>query len=266
MQDEVKANKAAWGLLAREHYEHYKALIMSGVHDLNPIIKRELGDISGKKVIHLQCNTGADTIILARNAATVTGVDLVPENIHYANQLAKDLKQGNVSFVESDLMDLQERLGAEDKYDTVFTSEGAICWLPDLTVWANTIHMLLAPGGFFYVFDSHPFLMALDEGKVGQGVMEIKYPYFRRPADRDDQIGGYASPPKTALNYAWMYTMSDIVNELSSAGLDIAFLNEHDRLFFDLGGMSHDGTNLFYYEHLLEKFPMTFSIRAMLRC
>ena len=265
MLDEVKANREAWGLLSQEHYEHYKAMFKSGAHDLNPIIKKELGDISGKRVIHLQCNTGADTIVLAQSAASVTGVDLVPENIQYARRLANDLKQENVSFIESDLMTLQEQIGSDDKYDVVFTSEGVICWLPDLKVWANTIRSLLAPNGFFYVFDSHPFLMALDEEKIGQGIMEVKYSYFIRTADPDYGIGGYASPRKHALNYAWMYTISDIVNMLSAAGLDIVFLNEHDRLFYDLGGMFRDGANLFYYEHLLGKFPMTFSLKAVPR-
>jgi 2-polyprenyl-3-methyl-5-hydroxy-6-metoxy-1,4-benzoquinol methylase len=262
MQEEVKANRDAWGLLSREHYEHYKKLLMDGAHALNPIIRRELGDIAGKRVIHLQCNTGADTIALARAGAIVTGVDLVPANIEYARRLADDLGQRNVSFFESDLMSPHDTLEESDNYDIVFTSEGVICWLPDLAIWGKTIRRLLRPAGFFYVFDSHPFMMAMDERKLGDGVLEIKYPYFKRPADADDEIGGYASPAKNAANYSWMYTMGDIVNALSGAGLDILFLNEHDRLFHDLGGMSLDGANLFYYEHLREKFPMSFSLKA----
>lgn len=80
---EVEANKAAWGQLSKVHYEHYKKAIQDKRYCFSKIIEEELGNISGKTVIHLQCNTGADTVLLAQKGAIVTGVDLVPENISY---------------------------------------------------------------------------------------------------------------------------------------------------------------------------------------
>jgi hypothetical protein len=44
--------------------------------------------------------------------------------------LADDLGVKNVSFIESDIMTLMNI--HHDTYDLVFTSEGAIGWLPDL--------------------------------------------------------------------------------------------------------------------------------------
>jgi hypothetical protein len=40
----------------------------------------------------------------------------------------------NIDFFESDLMELKEN--HHKKYDMVFTSEEALCWLPDLNKWA----------------------------------------------------------------------------------------------------------------------------------
>ena len=59
---EIETNKQAWGTLSKEHYEHFKTAILSGSCRLNPTILEEIGDIRGKTVLHLQCNTGADSI------------------------------------------------------------------------------------------------------------------------------------------------------------------------------------------------------------
>ena len=83
---EVEANKTAWGLLSKDHYEYCKKALQEKKLGFSKIIEREIGDISGKTVIHLQCNAGADTILLAQKGAIVTGVDLVPENIKYARK------------------------------------------------------------------------------------------------------------------------------------------------------------------------------------
>jgi len=63
---EIEANKYAWGQLSKDHYETFKQRFSNGTHKLNPFIVSEIGDLTGKSVIHLQCNTGADTMCLAR--------------------------------------------------------------------------------------------------------------------------------------------------------------------------------------------------------
>lgn len=88
---EIESNKEAWGRIAEDHYRVFKQTLESGKHRLNAYIQEELGNITAKSVIHLQCNTGADTILLSRKAACVTGVDLVPENIRFAGKMAREL-------------------------------------------------------------------------------------------------------------------------------------------------------------------------------
>ena len=46
--------------------------------------------------------------------------------------------------------------GKVEPQDIVFTSYGAIVWLPDLTLWAQTIAACLKPGGQFYMAEFHP--------------------------------------------------------------------------------------------------------------
>ncbi len=259
----VEENKKAWGLLSENHYHHYKQQFQENRYQFNPIVLKDLGNISGKKVLHLQCNTGADSIVLAKMGADVIGVDLVPDNIFFAKQLAKDLDVRNIDFIESDIMTLMEK--HEGLYDIVFTSDGAIGWLPDLKKWGRTIRHFLKEDGFFYVHDSHPFYLTFDEDKIVNGVTEIKYPYFKQAPDEETQIGGWASEAKEAKNYFWMYTMSHLINSLAQAGLFIEFLNEYDRCVSGMGGTTEDQDGLFCYPALEGALPITFSLKATVR-
>ena len=260
---EVEANKHAWGQISEDHYHAFGKSLSEGRHRMNPHILEELGDIAGKRVIHLQCNTGADTILLAKmGASSVTGVDLVPDNVHYAKKLARDTGTDNADFIESDIMTLSEI--HKEKYDVAFVSEGAVGWLPDLRKWGTTIRSLLNDDGFLYVFDSHPFYLMFDEDRLREERYGIKYPYFKKEPDTDDSIGGYASEAKKGVQaYFWMYKVSDLINALSSAGMHIEFFNEHPELFFDSGDMKKLGeTGLYEYEFNRDKFPMSFSLKA----
>lgn len=118
--NEVDSNKLAWNLLAKDHYEHFKERLKNESSILNPIIHEELGDLKGKTLIHLQCNTGADTVSLARNGAIITGVDIAPDNVLYAKKLAQDFGFDQARFIESDIMKLKEI--HQEHYDIVFTS------------------------------------------------------------------------------------------------------------------------------------------------
>lgn len=258
---EIDSNKHAWSQVSHDHYLAFKKSLLDNKHKFNKYIQNELGDLSGKKIIHLQCNTGADTLLLAQMGESTVGVDLVPDNIFYARKLAEDFKIMNVSFIESDIMELMDK--HSEKYDVVFVSEGAIGWLPDLKQWGKTIRSLLKDDGFFYVFDSHPFFLMMDEEKLANNVLDIKYPYFGKEPDVDDSIGGYASEPKYGVKaYFWSYTISDLINSLTSAGLHINYFNEFKENFFNSGGLCRTEDGLFNYSNNTDKFPMSFSIKA----
>ncbi|GKG90957.1 MULTISPECIES: class I SAM-dependent methyltransferase [Gordonibacter] len=259
---EVESNRHAWGMLAEDHYRHYRKRIEDGENRLNAHIREELGDLAGKRVAHLQCNVGFDTLALAEGAAHVTGVDLAPENVRCARMLAEDFGFANVDFVEADACNLPASL--DGRYDVVFTSEGVLGWLPDLDSWARGVRRLLADGGFLYVFDSHPFYLAFDEAKLGRGEYDLAYPYFGKEPDVDDCIGGYASEPKEGVEaYFWMHPVSDILNALIGAGLRIDAFNEFPENFFDSGSLElSPEKGLYELPGNDDRFPMTFSLRA----
>jgi SAM-dependent methyltransferase len=263
MNEFIEANKQSWATLAQDHYEVFKKQLQEKDTLLRQTQIEELGNLQGKKLIHLQCNTGADTISLARMGATVTGVDLVPENIHFAQKLAADFDIHDARFIESNVLEIMDF--HDEKYDIVFTTEGVLGWLPDLNLWARNIRHLLAKDGFLYVMDGHPFFMVWDEEKLPDLV--VKYPYFQKTADKDEWIGGYASEPKKSDNYYWMYTIGEIINAISQAGMHLEWFHEFDWLYYKESEdrqVLDEGGNWVFPEYR-GKLPFTFSLKATVR-
>ena len=60
---------------------------LKGASTLNAIELGETGDVKGKKILHLQCHFGMDTLSWARMGAEVTGVDFSDVAIEEANRL-----------------------------------------------------------------------------------------------------------------------------------------------------------------------------------
>ncbi len=79
-KDDYKAiNKQTWNNKTDVHIasDFYDVEgFLKGKSTLNDIELPLLGDVSGKKILHLQCHFGQDTISFARMGAKATGVDL----------------------------------------------------------------------------------------------------------------------------------------------------------------------------------------------
>ncbi len=130
---------------------------MSTLKDLE---REEVGDVTGKSLLHLQCHFGLDTLFWARLGVNVTGVDFSETAIALAKSLAQE-ESLDATFVHSDLYDLPHVLS--EQFDIVYTSYGVIGWLPDLQPWGSIIARFLKPGGFFYIAEGHPFMWLLDD-------------------------------------------------------------------------------------------------------
>ncbi|WP_336773833.1 hypothetical protein [Paenibacillus sp. MMO-58] len=61
----------------------------------------------------------------------------------------------DVRFLCSDIYDAKEALQGE-QFNIVYTSYGVLCWLPDLTRWAELISTSLKPEGTLYMAELHP--------------------------------------------------------------------------------------------------------------
>jgi SAM-dependent methyltransferase len=211
----------SWTELHEESAFYDLAGFRAGASSLKEIELAELGDIDGKSLIHLQCHFGLDTLSLARLGARVTGVDFSRRAIDLATGLAEELEIP-ARFICSDIYDISGTLSGQ--FDIVFTSYGVLWWLPDLRRWAELIEELIVPGGIFYMVEFHPFLSLLDDdgrGPVGS--------YFSEGgAVRYEARGSYAvaESDQTHECFGWAHSMSEIIGELTEAGLVLEFFRE----------------------------------------
>jgi len=188
-----------------------------------------LGDITGLDVAHLQCHIGTDTVSLARLGARVTGLDFSPGALAVGRDLAARMGLA-VSFVEAELYAAPAVLGTE-RFDLVYTGIGALCWLPDIRRWAETVAALLRPGGRLYLREGHPVLWATDE--IGPGRLELRYPYFERAEPtRFEEAYTYTDgePLADPVGYEWNHGLGEIVQAVLDAGLVLTRLVEHDEV------------------------------------
>ena len=72
-------------------YQKHIERLRNGGLALLPLEVSELGDLSGRRVLHAQCHIGTDTLSLARLGADVTGVDFSEVAIAEARKLSRDL-------------------------------------------------------------------------------------------------------------------------------------------------------------------------------
>ena len=227
---------------------------------LYPIELEEMGDVTGKSLLHLQCHFGMDTLSWARLGAKVTGVDFSDKAIELARSLSKELEI-EADFICSDIYKLPDVL--DEEFDIVYTSAGVLCWLPDLKRWAEVISHILKPGGFFYILEGHPFMMVFDDSP---DVTEPKvhYSYFHDPEPmKFEPEEDYAIPGVITKHgsYEWTHSMSDIINSLISSGLRIEFLHEFPMIFFKrFPFMEQDDDGLWQIKG--NKLPLVFTLKA----
>jgi 2-polyprenyl-3-methyl-5-hydroxy-6-metoxy-1,4-benzoquinol methylase len=188
-----------------------------------------LGDISGRRGVHLQCHIGTDTISLARLGASMTGVDFSGPAVRQASALAEQTG-ADATFVQADVYDAAAAVG-RGAFDFVFTGIGALCWLPSVSRWAGVVASLLRPGGRLFIREGHPMLWAAQEGR-DDALLVIEYSYFERNEPMIfDEGGTYVATDaifEHNVTHEWNHGIGEIVTGLLDAGMAVTGLTEHD--------------------------------------
>lgn len=286
MSDYLDVNRANWDARAEVH-------VGPGGYAVDEVVDPEwisgvvrfdqplLGDLTGLDGVHLQCHIGTDTISLARLGAKMTGVDLSPGSLRQARRIAE--RAGiRVDYFESDVYNAPEALGGQ-RFDLVYTGIGALCWLPDIRLWAKTVAELLRPGGRLFVRDGHPVLNSLLPVTVGEvqpdsdqqdwltgvGALTpaLELPYWEPPEPMvwNDAVS-YAGTEKVTSpeSVEWNHAISQIVMAVLDAGLSLELLVEHDSVPWEAlpGMMVQDETGEFRLKDRPERLPASFTLIA----
>jgi SAM-dependent methyltransferase len=113
-------------------------------------VRRALGDLQGKRVLHLGSGTGAGTAELAERGAVVTGVDVPGPALEGARE-----SWPSILWVEADPQALPAEL-RRARFDLVYEGGGGLDGVGDLEGWSRGIAAALRPRGELLVFDEHP--------------------------------------------------------------------------------------------------------------
>lgn len=259
MDPHTTINQKLWDELAPLHAssEFYDVeAFLRGESKLGALELAEVGDVIGRRMLHLMCHIGLDTLSWARLGADVTGLDFSEESLRIARRLAEQAGLDS-TFVQSDVLRAAERF--DDAFDIVFLSKGVMMWIQDLSTWADNCARLLKPGGTFYLLDYHPLANAVSHTDDG---LALHQSYFHVP---DPMVvvsdGSYAVSDAGLENdesREWTHTLGDIVTTLIDAGIRIEFLHEFpaaDSQNMPIPGLDTDATR---YE-----LPAMFSVRGV---
>lgn len=254
----IEINKKLWNERVHIHSESKFYDVngfLAGNIALNQIELNLLGDIKGKKVLHLQCHFGIDTLSLGRLGAHVTGVDFSDEAIHLANDLS--LKSAiESSFVCCNLYDLPNYL--DQKFDIVYTSYGTIGWLPDLDNWASIISVFLKPNGRFVFVEFHPVIWMFDNK-----FDKIIYKYNKSNSILELEDGTYADPDANikSESVTWNHGVGEVVTSLLNNDINIISLNEYDYSPYNcFEGTVEFEKGKFRIKKFGDKLPLVYSI------
>jgi 2-polyprenyl-3-methyl-5-hydroxy-6-metoxy-1,4-benzoquinol methylase len=160
LQDELTlVNRNAW------NQEQYDALVMryGDEQDVARKVKenpewrlhpfyRHMGNVRGKKIVHLLGSNGIKGVALSVLGAVVTIVDFSKENETYAIELAKSAEV-EIQYIQTDVFTIPEQ---EEHADIVLMELGVLHYFVDLKPLVQVIISLLRKGGQFILHEFHP--------------------------------------------------------------------------------------------------------------
>ncbi|MEM9837218.1 MAG: class I SAM-dependent methyltransferase [Bacteroidota bacterium] len=260
--DYLAINKDHWNKSTETHWTsdfyNVKAWLAGDDNNIRSIERALLpADLSGLKLLHLQCHFGQDTLSLARMGAQVTGVDLSDRAIARAEELAS-MAQLSARFLCCDVYSLPDILAEAGTFDIVFTSYGTIGWLPDMDRWAAVVSHFLKPGGTFVFAEFHPFIWTLNHDRNG-----FEYSYFNRETIIEEAEHSYTDGHKEpSREIAWNHDQAEVLTALLDQGLQLEKFQEFDyspwNCFHDLVEV---GEHQYQFKGLEGMVPITYALR-----
>lgn len=218
------SNKDLWNNKTDVHIDsefYDNESFLKGRNSLNPFELEYLGDVTGKKILHIQCHFGQDSISLARMGAKVTATDISDQAIQKGREFNEQCGT-DVKFVETDTYHINDHI--TDTYDIVFMTYGVICWLPDIGKLAEIVKARLNPGGKMISVEFHPVLNLFDFPN-----QKISYSYNNVHVYEEEIEGTYAEQ-ETELKgkeFFWQHSIEEVTMPYINLGLQMTAFREY---------------------------------------
>ncbi|HLI67606.1 MAG TPA: methyltransferase domain-containing protein [Caulobacteraceae bacterium] len=263
MTDYFALNRAHWDEVTPHHLAapFYRAqAFRDGEVVLDEVARESVGDVAGKRLLHLQCHIGLDTLSLARMGADVTGLDFSPAALEAARTLSAETDVPG-RFIQANVLEPPADLTG---FDIVFASWGVHCWIPDMAAWMRTAAAALEPGGRLVFLDDHPVRAMLSGEEPSP--YSVRYPYDSPEALIFEDIGDYTDRDlKMAANRTaeWAHGLGTLVNAAIDAGLVVRRLDELDRVpWRALPQLAEAGAGFWRLPADAPAFPLGFRLLA----
>ncbi len=249
-------NRVAWNEMVEVHIKHPSGKLkefLSGWCSLKEIELNEVGDVSGKTLLHLMCQYGLDSLSWAKRGAKVFGVDISDNSIDNAKMIKEKSKIENASFIREDVLKLQGAI--KEKFEIVFQSYGTHVWISDIYKWAEVVASYLLPGGFLYIIDQHPICVIYQTQEMT---------YFSREPQRYKGENDYLDRQYKIKNelVEWQHPLSEIINAVIKSGLSIEFVHEFDKGFYQVEDDWYQEGDYWYPPGGPCRYPLMFSLKA----
>lgn len=266
MDERMALNRAKWDerVPIHEASDFYDVDgFRTGRITVQPFELAELGPLASKRICHLQCHFGMDSLSLARLGAEVVGLDFSQPAVDAASRLANDVGLSDQArFVKASVYDARESL--DGYFDIVYVSWGTLIWLPDISEWARVVDSLLQPGGFLYLADCHPYAGALHPSADRPDLLQQSDPYGDSTEQEWDEPGTYAQPDAATVNtrdFQWCHGLGQIVTAVAEAGLRLDWLHERPVLVWPQWPTMERGEDGLWRQPG-STLPLSFSLRA----
>ena len=245
--------------------------LRAGHGRLHAIEEAELPSVTGKRVLHLQCHFGADSLRLAQRGAEVVGLDFSGPAIDAARKLACELGLADrACFVQANIYDTLQAIQPPHGFDMVFVTWGAITWLPDIKRWTEIVAAMLRSGGLLYLADGHPIAYVFDDAacSFNEGMPGLFAPYFSREPVVTEDLRDYVDPETPLVNsrtYNWIHPLGHLVTSLIASGLTLDWLHEHEGITWQMfKSLVKDSAGLYRWPDK-PWLPLAFSLTATRR-
>jgi SAM-dependent methyltransferase len=213
--DGGRAGRAWWDANAAEYLEEHGAFLGAADFCWCPEGLREhharlLGDVAGRRVLEVGSGAAQCSRWLATQGALVVATDVAGGML--AAGAALDRETGvRVPMVQADARRLPF---ADASFDVVFTSFGAIPFVPDADAVHREVARVLRPGGTWTFSVTHPLRWAFPDDPSERGLTAHRSYFDRRPYVETDDAG--------RVVYAEYHrTLGDHVREVVAAGFEL---------------------------------------------
>jgi predicted TPR repeat methyltransferase len=165
---------------------------------LPAIVRQTLGDLTKKRVLHLNCGTGEGAAELAELGAVVTAIDESAKLLDAARE-----QWPSILWVHGDVQALPSELRRR-RFDLVYSPEGVVARLDDLDGWARGIAAAMPSRGELLMYEEHPVAECVDR------LLRWHHDYFDE-----------------ALPEGRLWRLGQIVTAIGRGGLKVEALEEY---------------------------------------